>query len=134
MTKNSFVAEVTFIFDLQDTSDWGAKCLVDFNAGKTQLFYLNEYDHIGAINVKMDWSVLMEKLSFKMLVLSFCSKLDWDSFIIFISETASKKIRALILSMKFLSPEITLYLYKSTIRPSMESCQGWCFLAATFNC
>ena len=24
-------------FDLQDTVDWGRKCLVDFNAGKTQL-------------------------------------------------------------------------------------------------
>ena len=132
--KESFVAEVTFIFDLQDTLDWGTKCLADFNAGKTQLFYLNHSDHIGAINVKMDWSVLMEKLSFKMLVLSFCFKLDWGSYIIFITKTASKKIGVLIPSMKFLSPEATFYLYKSTIRPSMESCQGWFFLAATFNC
>ena len=36
------------------------------------------------------------------------------------AKTASKKIRALIRSMKFLSPEVALYLYKSTIRPCME--------------
>ena len=32
------------------------------------------------------------------------------------------KIGALICSMKFLSPEVVLYLYKSTIRPCMEYC------------
>ena len=32
------------------------------------------------------------------------------------------KIGALIHSVKFLSPEIALYLYKSTIRPCMEYC------------
>ena len=36
------------------------------------------------------------------------------------AKTASKKIGALIRSMKFLSPEVALYLYKSTIRPRME--------------
>ena len=39
-----------------------------------------------------------------------------------IAKTASKKIGALIHSMKFLSPEVALYLYKSTIRPCMEYC------------
>ena len=42
--------------------------------------------------------------------------------IISIAKTASKKIGALIHSMKFLSPEVALYLYKSTIRPCMEYC------------
>ena len=32
------------------------------------------------------------------------------------------KIGALICSMKFLSPDVALYLYKSTIRPCMEYC------------
>ena len=45
----------------------------------------------------------------------FSSKMDWGSYIISIAETASKKIGALICSMKFLSPEVGLYLYKSTI-------------------
>ena len=41
--------------------------------------------------------------------------LDWDFYIISIAKTASKKIGDLIHFMKFLSPEVVLYLYKSTI-------------------
>ena len=70
----------------------------------------------------MDGSVLEEKSFFKMLGLTFSSKLDWGSYIISIAKTASKKIGALIRSMKFLSPDVTLYLYKSTKRPCMEYC------------
>ena len=47
-----------------------------------------------------------------MLGLTFSTKLDWGSCIISIAKTASKKIEALIQSMKFLSPEVTMYLYK----------------------
>ena len=75
-----------------------------------------------AINVKMDGSALEEKSSFKMLGLTFSSKLDWSSYIISIAKTASKKIGALIRSMKFLSPEVALYLYKPTIQPCIEYC------------
>ena len=57
-----------------------------------------------------------------MLGLTFSCKLDWGSYIISIARTASKKIGALIRSVKFLSPEVALYLYKSTIRPCMEYC------------
>ena len=71
--------------------------------------------------MKMDGSVLEEKSSFKMLGLTFSSKLDGGSYIISIAKTASKKIGALICSMKFLSPEVALYLYKS-IPPCMEYC------------
>ena len=67
-------------------------------------------------------SVLEKKLSFKMLGLTFSSKLDWDSYIISIAKAASKNIGALIHSMKFLSHEVALYLYKSTIHPCMEYC------------
>ena len=49
--------------------------------------------------------------------LTFCSKLDWGCYIISIAKTASKKIGALIRSMKFLSHEVALYLYKSIIQP-----------------
>ena len=57
-----------------------------------------------------------------MLGLTFSSKFDWVSYIIVIAKTASKKIGALIRSMKFLSPEVTLYLFASTLRPCMEYC------------
>ena len=69
----------------------------------------------------MGGSIFEEKSSFKMLGLT-SSKLDWGSYIISVAKTASKKIGALICSMKFLSPEVALYLYKSTICPCMEYC------------
>ena len=65
--------------------------------------------------MKIDGSVLEKKSSFKMLGLTFSSKFDWSSYIISVAKTASKKIGALIHSMKFLFPEFALYLYKSTI-------------------
>ena len=108
--------------DLPDTVNWGRKWLANFNAEKAQLVSFDQPNNNGAIDVKMDGSVLEEKSSFKMLGLTFFFKLDWDSYIISIAKTASKKIRALIRSMKFLSPEVALYLYKSTIRPCMEYC------------
>ena len=64
----------------------------------------------------MDGSALEERSYFKMLGLSFSSKLDWGSYIISIAKTASNKIEALICSIKFLSHEVDQYLYKSTIR------------------
>ena len=79
-------------------------------------------NNIGAIDVKIDGLVLEEKSSFRMLGSTLSSKLDWGFYIISIAKTASKKIGVLILSMKFLSPEVALYLYKSTIRPCMEYC------------
>ena len=108
--------------DTQDTVDWGRKWLADFNAGKTQLVSSGWSNNIGAIHVKMDGSVLEVKSSFKMLGLTFSSKLDWASYIISIAKTTSKKIGALIHSKKFLSPGVALYLYKSTIQPCMDSC------------
>ena len=106
--------------------DWGKKWLVDFNAGKSQLVLFDQSKSNGSIDVKMDGSVLEEKSSFKMLGLTFSSKLDWGSYIISIAKTASKKIGALIYFIKFLSPEVALYLYKSTIGPCMEyCCHAW---------
>ena len=62
--------------DPRDTVDRGRKWLVDFSAGKTQLVSFDRSKNTGAIDVKMDRSVLEEKTSFKMLGLTFSSKLD----------------------------------------------------------
>ena len=78
--------------DLQDTVDWGRKWLVDFNVGKTQLVSFDQSNKTGAIDVKMDGSVLEERSSFKMLELTFSSKLDWDSYITSFAKTASRKL------------------------------------------
>ena len=108
--------------DLRDTVDWGKKWLVDFNAGKTQLVSFDRSNNNGSVDVKIGGSILEEKLSFKMLGLAFSSKLDRVSYIISTSKTVSKKTGALIRYIKFLSPEVALYLYKSTICPCMEYC------------
>ena len=89
---------------------------------KTQLVSFDRSNNSSPIDVEIDGSVLEKKSSFKMLGLTFSSKLDWGSYIISIAKTASKKIGALIRSMKFLSPQVALYLCKSTIRPCMEYC------------
>ena len=81
-------------FDLPDTVVWGKKWLIYFNAGKRQLVSFDRSNNTCAINVKMDGSVLEEKSSFKMLRLTFSSKLDWGFYIISIAKTASKKIGA----------------------------------------
>ena len=76
--------------------------------------------------MKMNGSVLEEKSLFKMMGLTFSSKLDWGSYFISIAKTVSKNIGALIRSMKFLSPVVALYLYKSTICPCVEYCCHVC--------
>ena len=64
--------------DLRDTVDWGKKRLVDFNAGKTQLVSFDWSNNNGSIDVKMGGTILEEKSSFKMLGLTFSSKLDFS--------------------------------------------------------
>ena len=44
--------------DLQDAVDWGRKWLVDFSPGKTQPVWFDQSNNTGAIDVKMDGSVL----------------------------------------------------------------------------
>ena len=74
---------------LQETVDWGRKRLVNFNAKQNQLVSLDQSNNTGAIDVKIDGSVLAEKSSFKMLGLTFFSKLNWGSYIISIVKKAS---------------------------------------------
>ena len=62
-----------------------------------------------------------------MLGMSFSSKLDWGCYTASITKTASKNIGALILSMKFLSPEVALYLCTAVLCVLM-------LLAATWIC
>ena len=56
--------------------DWGKKRLADFNAGKTQLVLIDQSNKNGFIDAKMGGSALEENSSFKMLVLTFSSKLN----------------------------------------------------------
>ena len=98
------------------------------NVASLSLFYsimpafFDRSNNTGAIDVKIDGSVFEEKSSFKVMGLTFSSKLDWVFYITSIAKNTSKKIGALIHSMKLLSPEVALYLYKSTIQPCMKYC------------
>ena len=80
--------------------DWGKEWLVDFNAEKTQLVLFDRSSNTGAIDMKMDGSVLEEKPSFKMLDLTPPPpKMDSSSDIFSFAKTGSQKTGALICSM-----------------------------------
>ena len=78
--------------DLRDTVDWGKKWLFDFNTGKTQLVSFDWSNNNRSFDVKMDGSVLEEKSSFRMLGLTFSSKLYWGSYIISVLKLPPRKL------------------------------------------
>ena len=106
--KNIKILPAPIHGDSKLSTYWGRKWLVGFNNGKTQLVSFGRSSNTGAIDVKMNRSVLDGKSTFKMLGLSFSSKLDWGSCTPSIAKTASNKTGALIGSVMFLSPEVTL--------------------------
>ena len=50
--------------------------------------------------------------------------MDWGSYIASVADTDAREIGALIHSMKDFFSEVALYLYKSTIKPSMTVWAG----------
>ena len=83
--------------------------------------------------MKIDRSVLEEKSPFKVLGLSFFSKFDWGSYITSITKTASIKIGVFIRSMKFLSPEVALYLYHMALHGNTVVMFGLVLLTANWK-
>ena len=84
----------------------------------------------------MDGSVFEEKLSFKILGVTFSSKLDWGTYIS-IAKTASKKIEVFSMNFNKVSFfEVAVYLYKSTIRHVWNTVvtSGLAPVLATWNC
>ena len=81
---------------------------MNINGGKTQLLLPDICSkNSGVIDLKIDGSVLDEKLSFKMLLLYsslsfFLIFLYWKYYVVSIAKTALKKIKPLICSTKFL--------------------------------
>ena len=68
-----------------------------------------------------------------MLGLSFSSKFDWGFTLSPLLKLSPKKIGVLIRSMKFLPPEVALYLYKSTKWPCMKYyCRVWADAASCY--
>ena len=122
--------------DLLHIVDWGRKWLVDFNAGKTRLVSFDWSNNTGAIDVKMDGSVLEKKSSSKMLEMIFSSKLDWCFYIISIAKTASKKLEPWFVLRSFIPLRLLF------ISINLPYCHAWntavmtelVLLAATRDC
>ena len=76
----------------------------------------------GVIDMKIDGFFLEEESSFKILGWSFSFILDWGPYVASVAKTASKKIGALIIYLKFLFSKVALYLCKSTTGPCLEYC------------
>ena len=66
--------------------------LLDFKAGQKQLVLFDWSNNTGAIVVKMDGHVLEEKSSFKMLGLTFSSKLNWALKLSLLIKLPSRKL------------------------------------------
>ena len=93
---------------------------------KLNLFCLNGL--ITLVLLTWKWTGLFFEKNYlvKMLELLFSSKLDWGSYTVYIAKIPSKTIGLLIHSMKFISPEVALFFYKSSIQPYMEYCCHVC--------
>ena len=111
--------------------NWDRKWSDNYNAGKIKLVLYYLSNSTSAIDMRIDGCVLEENSSFKIFGLSSSPKLDWRSSIVFVTKTDTKKIGALIHAMKFHSPEVALYLCKSTLRSYMKyCCPVWLVLLA----
>ena len=66
--------------NLRDMVNWDRKWLVNFNAQKNQVVSFDLLYNYDAIDMKMNGSVTENKSSYKLLALSFSSKLDWRLF------------------------------------------------------
>ena len=83
----------------------------EYNARKRQLVLMDWSNDSGAIDLKMEGSVLEKNNLLRCW--DFSSWLAWGYYIVSIAKTIFKKIEALIHSMKSFSPEVALYLCES---------------------
>ena len=104
--------------DSRDFVDLGRKWLVDFNTGKTLLVLFERSNKTGAFDVEIDRSFHEGKSSFKMLGLSFSSKLDWGSLHYLNCSHCLRQNWSLDLFYEV--SDFALYLFKSTMQPCIE--------------
>ena len=74
--------------------DGSKKWLVDLNAGKAELVSFDCSNSTGVIDMKIDWSVLEEKSSFKILELIFFSELDWSLLLSLLLKLPPRKLES----------------------------------------
>ena len=83
-----------WVFDLQDTADWGKSHISKFKAGKTQPVSFNNSSKSSGIRIKTK----------KLLGLSFFSYLDLNSYIV----SNTKKLESKFVIWSFFVPKLCL--------------------------
>ena len=98
--------------------------LVTFNATKTKLITFHHHrNNPDFPQIAMDGTYLNESTCLnKLLGLKFTPDLKWNAYIDSVAKDAARMVGSLYRSMRLLTPESLLYLYKSQIRPRMEYC------------
>ena len=107
--------------DLESVLKWGNDWLVTFNAKKTKLLPLSRSRDDTFPSIHMGPSTLPEVSDFRVLGFDISTNVSWERYISGIAKSASMRFGCLYRAQKFLPPDATLYLYKTTIRPLMES-------------
>ena len=107
--------------DLSIIVQWGQMWLVTFNATKTKLITFHHHrNNPDFTEITMDGTYLHEPSCLnKLLCLKFTPELKWNSSIDSVAKYAARMVGALYRSMRLLTPESLLYLYKSQIRLRM---------------
>ena len=123
--QDSFLGPTLFLLYINELPD--VICDIVIYADNTLLSIPSVIRHLicgNNLNWLLNFNLIYETpwTGARMLQLTFSWKFDCGSCIISIAKSTSKKIGALICFMKLLSPEVALYLYKSTIHPFMEYC------------
>ena len=108
--------------DLENVLNWGNNWLVTFNSKKTKLLSLSRSRDVTFPSLHMGPSTLPEVSHLRLLGLDISTNTGWEMYISGIAKSASMRVGCLYRARKFLPPEVTLYLYKTTIRPLMEYC------------
>ena len=99
--------------------NWGRKYLVYFSTVKTQLVSFDQSNNISPIDVRMVGYILKEKSWGSLTLLNWIRALTLAVLL----KLPSRKLEPWFVQWGLvLSPEIALYLCKSTAHPCMEHC------------
>ena len=91
-----------------------------------KLYWFCLTDVIALLLIMWKWMGLLLRKNHLWRCWGWLSLLNWIGVLIYIAKAASKKIGASICTMKFLSSEVVLCLYISTIRSCVEyCCNAW---------
>ena len=97
-----------------------------FRCWKNSVFF-DWSKNSDTVHVEMDGSVLEEKLSLKMLEVSFSSQLHWGSCIVSIAKTVRKLELWFVLWIIFLQKFRFISINPVTLHGILLWCLGWCF-------